>query len=86
MKKETSSLESFMWIIDSQYPEMTKFISDKKDNSIEFHIPSEDGKTWTETSEAISPLFSTPNIFPIKKSSVSFNEKYDYYKVLIDLR
>lgn len=83
--EKTNSLESFMQIVETQYPHIEQYITSKKESAIELNIPYNHGKTWVENSSVISPLFDFPGIFPIKKSQVSFIEKYDYFKVSLEL-
>jgi len=83
--EKVSSIESFMWIVETQYPSIKKYISDKKSNKIELEIPYNLGETWDQSSSVVEPIFSHPSQFPIKRSSVSFNERHSYFKVLLEL-
>lgn len=85
MEKQISSLESFMWIVETQHPEIKQFISNTKDSSVELHVPCDENKTWTDASKELSPLFSFPMLFPIKKHNVSYNEKHNYFKIFFEL-
>lgn len=83
--EKIGSMESFMWIVETQYPSIKNYISDKRDNKISIEIPHEGGQTWDQSSSVVEPIFRHPSIFPIKKSSISFNEKHSYFKVLLEL-
>ena len=83
--EKVSSLESFMWIVDTQYPSIKKYISDKGNDRVELEIPYEWGETWDQSSSVVEPIFKHPSQFPIKKSSVTFNERHSYFKVLLEL-
>jgi len=83
--EKVSSVDSFMWIVETQYPSIEKYISHKGINRVELEIPYEHGKTWVQASSVIDPIFNHPSEFPIKKSSVSFNERYSFFKVLLEL-
>ncbi len=82
---EKSSMESFMWIVDTQYPSIKQYISNKGYNKIELDIPYKWGETWDQSSSVVEPIFRHPSQFSIKKSSVSFNERHSYFKVLLEL-
>lgn len=83
--EKIGSMESFMWIVETQYPSIMNYISDRKDNKISIDIPYKTGETWDQSSLVVEPIFKYPSQFPIKKSSITFNEKHSYFKVLLEL-
>ena len=83
--KNISNVENFMLIVETQYPNIKKFISNKSNDKIELELPCELGDTWSESSSVVEPIFKNPSVFEIKNSSVSFNEKHSYFKVLLEL-
>ncbi len=85
MIKKTNSLDSFMWIVDSQHPEIKPYIISAKGSFVEIHLPFDEGKTWSQNASELDPIFNTNTLFPIKKCSVSFVEKYDFFRVMIEL-
>jgi len=79
------SLSIFMNEIETNYPLILPLIKNKNENSVEIEL--EGGcKTFEEQSKVLEPILSTNLKLPIKATQVSFNEKYNCYKITVKLR
>jgi hypothetical protein len=85
MENKVNSLESFLLIIETQYPEIKKLVSEAREKTVKIDLPIEEGVTFVENSKVLEPLFDLPSKFGIKKSLVSYNEKYGFYNITIEL-
>lgn len=82
---EKTSLEQFDWIIDTQYPELKKYIVSKNEHQVilEDHM----GDMVFGSNEEISVLFKHPNEFPsIKNKSVSYREKDSLFVITLQFK
>lgn len=85
MEQKVNSLESFLWVADTQHPEIKDYIVSKSERTVELHLPYDHEKTWEQISTSIDPFFLFPCSFPIKRVSVSLGDKSDFYRVVVDL-
>lgn len=81
---EPTSLEQFKWIVETQYPEIKKYIQSEN----EYHITLEDpmGDKVFGSNAELSPLYDLPSIFPIKKISTSYKERDCCFVIKVDLK
>lgn len=79
-----TSLEKFQWIVETQYPEIKKYIQSEN----EYHVIIEDtmGDKIFGSNKDLEVLYNNPSIFPIKKISTSYKEKDCCFVVKIDLK
>lgn len=84
-KMANSVLEKFDFLIENQFPEIKEFIKTKSEHNVIIEIPYNTGATWKKLTEICEPIFSYPTIFPVKKSSTMFNEKYLYFTINLTL-
>lgn len=81
---ETTSLEQFKWIVDTQYPEMKKYIVSENEHHITIEDPM--GDMIFGSNKDLSALFDNPCPFPIKKVSTSYKERDCCFIIKIDLK
>lgn len=81
---EKTSLESFEWIVDTQHPELKKYITSKNKYQVVLEDPM--GDMVFGSNKELSVLFETPNLFPIKKTSVSYKEKDSVFVITVELK
>jgi hypothetical protein len=84
-ENKVSSLEKFLDIIEKKYPEIKKLIAGKTDKYVYMDLHFEEGKTFVQNSEKISPILHDPSSFGVKKHSISYNEKYGFYNITLEL-
>jgi hypothetical protein len=84
MENKTSSLESFMWIVETQHPQIKKYIVSKTETeiTIEDHM----GDSIFGSNTDLSALYEWPTIFPIKKLSCSYKEREACFIVKVSLQ
>jgi hypothetical protein len=84
MENKISSLESFMWIVETQHPQIKKYIVSKTDTeiTIEDHM----GDSIFGSNTDLSALYEWPTIFPIKKLTASYKEKEACFVVKVSLQ
>ncbi len=78
-----TNLEKFNLIIDTQYPELKKYIIHQKGKYIT--LEDWDGNFAFGSKNDLSVFFEHPNKFNIKKATVKFNEKDSYFTILLEL-
>jgi len=78
-----TSLQNFNSIIDTQYPELKKFIVYQKGKFIT--LEDWDGQFMFGANNNLSILFESPKKFFIKKASVKYNEKDSYFTINLEL-
>lgn len=81
---EPSSLEQFKWIVDTQYPEIKKYIISENEHHITIEDPM--GDMIFGSNKDLSALFDHPCPFPVKKISTSYKEKDACFIIKIDLK
>jgi len=81
---EPTSLEQFKWIVETQYPNIKKYIVSENEHHIVIEDPM--GDMIFGSNEDLSPLFAVPNIFPIKKASTRYKEKDCCFVTQFDLK
>lgn len=84
MENKTSSLESFMWIVETQYPQIKKYIISTDEHSVTLEDPK--GESMIYLNEDISVLFDHPSPFPFKNVSVTHSEKNSCYTIKAELK
>jgi hypothetical protein len=84
MENKASSLESFMWIVESQHPQIKKYITSTSEHeiTIEDHM----GDSIFGSNTELSALYEWPTVFPIKKLSCSYKEKEACFIVKVSLQ
>ena len=81
---EPTSLEKFKWIVETQYPDIKKYIISENEQYVilEDHM----GDSIIGSNKDISSLFDQPCPFPCKKVSVSHSEKNSCYTIKVELK
>jgi hypothetical protein len=79
-----TSLEQFLDVVDTQYPQMKKYIVSKS----EYHVILEDhnGNCIFGSNKELNPLFEQSAVFPMKKVSASYKERDGYFVINIELK
>lgn len=85
MKNKVNSIESFLSIIETEYPEIKKLIYEAKEKIVKIDLPIEENTTFVENSKILKPLFDLPLKFGIKKSFIYYKEKYGFYNITLEL-
>lgn len=78
-----TSLEQFNFMIDTHFPEVKKYII--KQNYRTIVLEDHESNYTIGSNEDLKPLFDFPTKFPIKKTSVFYNEKHSYFTINIEL-
>lgn len=81
---EKTSLDQFKWMIDTQYPQVKKYIVSENENRIVIEDPM--GDSVFGSNKELSPLYEWPTKFPFKKITTSYSEKSCSFTVKIDLK
>lgn len=79
-----TSLEKFKWLIDTQYPEIKKYIISKNEYRIILEDPM--GDFIFGSNKDLSVIFEYPSLFPVKKSSVTYKERDSCFIITLELR
>lgn len=80
--KTPDSLNSFMSILEDKHPQILPLITSKNEYFVELQMPHDDGKTFDQQSTFIKPSVE----LAIKHTAVTFNEKQEYFKIVVNLR
>lgn len=81
---EPTSLEQFKRIVDTQFPNIKKYIISENENRIILEDPM--GDFVFGSNKDITALFDFPCQFPIKKISVSHSEKCSCFTIRATLK
>lgn len=84
--KTPDSLNSFMNIVETKHPQILPLITSKNEYCVEIEMPYDDGKTFAEQSEFLNPILTPSADIPVRQSFVSFNEKHECFKILVNLK
>lgn len=84
--KTPDSLNSFMSILEDKHPQILPLITSKNEYFVELQMPYDAGKTFDQQSEFINPILKPSVDLAIKNTFVSFNEKQEYFKIVVNLR
>lgn len=79
------ALKKFESLIDTTYPDIKEFIKSKNDTRIEIEVPYNTGTTWKRLNESCGPVFSGQSLNLIKRRTISFNEKHEYFSITLYL-
>lgn len=82
---DQTNLEKLESIIDSEFPDIKSFILRKSSDIVEVEIPYNTGANWQRLNQTCARLISGHCVHPIKKRTISFNEKHSYFKIIFDL-
>jgi len=81
---EPTSLEQFKWIVETQYPEIKKYIVSEDEHHVTIEDPM--GDMIFGSNEELKALFDVPCLFPIQKISTSYKERDSCFTIKIDLK
>lgn len=84
--KTPNSLNSFMSILEDKHPQILPLITSKNEYFVELQMPHNDGKTFDQQSTFINPILKPSIELAIKHTMVTFNEKQEYFKIVVNLR
>ena len=84
--KTPDSLNSFMSILEDKHPQILPLITSKNEYFVELQMPHDDGKTFDQQSTFIKPILKPSVELAIKHTAVTFTEKQEYFKIVVNLR
>lgn len=84
--KTSESLNSFMKIVESNHPEILPLIISKNEHFVELEMPCDVSKTFADQTGFLNPKLHPSNLIPVRQSYVSFNEKQEYFKIVVNLK
>ena len=84
--KTPDSLNSFMNIVKNKHPQVLPLITSKNEYCVEIEIPHDSGKTFAEQSEFLDPLMTPSKDIPVGQTFVSFSEKQECFKIVVNLK
>jgi len=83
--KNQNSLNSFLSVVENKHPQILPLITSKNEYFVEIEMPYNQGKTFAEQSEFLNPILTPSQDMPIRQAYVSFNEKQEYFKIVVKL-
>lgn len=84
IKKMKTSLEHFLDVVDTQYPQMKKYIVSESEHRVV--LEDHNGDCVFGSNEELSPLFEKSSVFPMKKISTSYKERDGYFVINVELK
>lgn len=84
--KTPESLNSFMTIVENSHPQILPLIISKNEHFVELEMPCDVSKTFADQTSFLDPILHPNSLMPIKKASVSFNEKQECFKIIVNLK
>lgn len=79
-----TSLEQFLDVIDTQYPQMKKYIVSESEHYV--ILEDHNGNCVFGSNKELTPLFEQSAVFPMKKVSTSYKERDGYFIINIELK
>lgn len=84
--KTNESLNSFIRIVENDYPQILPLITEKNEHFVHLELPCNPSKSFDEQTEFLKPVLEPSLSIPVKYSSVSFSEKQECFKIIVKLR